>query len=84
MVSGLLTKRCNIYLDLGITMLMGRLVYVLSLVGGVYLLGMHAPFMSGAAFISTIVTGIPGIILQFISITILYLALQRGGLTFEK
>lgn len=84
LMTGFLSKRCNVYLNLAISMVAGRVVYGLSLVGAVYILQMQAPFMNGTAFIAGITSGLPGIIIQFALIPTLYLALKKGGFTFAK
>jgi len=84
LMTGFMSKRCNIYLNLAVSMAAGRIVYGLSLVGGIYLLQMQAPFMNTAAFVSGITSGIPGVIIQFAVIPILYLVLKKGGFTFAK
>jgi len=83
-LTGILSSRCNVYLNLAASMITGRLVYGLSLAAGVYIFQMQAPFMNLTAFFSGIITGIPGIIIQFAVIPILYFALKKGGFTFEK
>lgn len=83
-LTGLLKNRCNIYLNLIISMAVGRILYGCSLIAGVCLLHVHAPFANGAAFVSGIVSGIPGIVLQLILLPVLYRALQKGGLTFRE
>ena len=84
LVTGWLSKRTNIYVSLFGAMAAGRIMYGAALVLGVYLLQMNAPFMNLAAFTGGIVTGIPGILIQFLVIPVLYLALKKGGLTFEE
>lgn len=76
-VTGLLRKKCPVYLNLAAAMLSGRALYGISLVAGVKLLGIHAPFANWAAFISGIVMGIPGIVLQLILLPFLYKRLLR-------
>lgn len=83
-VSGLVMKKTNVYVSLLTAMAAGRIIYGISLVVGVNLFHIHAPFANQAAFIGGIVTGIPGIVLQIVALPVLYGALRRGGLTFEK
>ena len=81
-VSGLLSKRIHIYPTLAITVVCGRIVYGLSLIAAVNLLGMHFPFANTAAFFGGIVTGLPGVVLQFVLIPLIVFALKKGGFTF--
>lgn len=83
-VTGLLIRKTNVYLSLLGAMIAGRIFYGLALVVGVQILQMHAPFMNQTAFVSGIVTGIPGMIIQIIIIPLLYMALKRGGFTLEQ
>ena len=81
---GILIKKCNVYLALILTMILGRIAYALSLVAGVSLLGMNAPFMNSAAFIAGLTQGIPGMLIQIVVIPILYIRLKEGGLLFAE
>ena len=81
---GILVKKYNIYVALFLSMILGRIAYALSLVVGVNLLGMNAPFMNSTAFIAGIVQGIPGMAIQVIVIPILYMRLKAGGFIFDK
>lgn len=83
-VSGMLSKKAPVYVSLLAAMVSGRIVYGLALVAGVYILHMNAPFMNQTAFVSGIVTGIPGILIQLSVIPLLYYALKKGGLIFEE
>ena len=80
-VSGLLSKRLPIYLTLAGTIICGRVVYGLSLVAAVNLLGMHFPFANTAAFFGGLAAGLPGVILQFVLIPLIVFALKKGGVT---
>lgn len=80
-VSGLLAKKLNVYLNLLVTILCGRTVYGLSLVVAVNFLGLHFPFANTAAFFGGIVTGLPGVVIQFVAIPLIFFALKKGGLT---
>lgn len=83
-VSGWMIKKTNVYVSLFTAMILGRAAYGISLIMGVHLLQMHAPFMNQAAFWSGIITGIPGMMIQAAVLPILYLTLKQGGLTFEQ
>lgn len=83
-VSGFMMRKTNIYISLLSAMAAGRIFYGVALVLGINLLHIRAPFANGAAFISGIVTGIPGIIIQLVTLPVLYAALRRGGFTFER
>lgn len=82
-VTGILIRRCNVYVSLVGAMLAGRALYGLSLIGGVWLLHLQAPFMNQAAFIGGITSGLPGIAIQILILPVLYMALRKGGYTFE-
>lgn len=81
---GILVRKYNIYMALFLAMVLGRIAYALSLVVGVNLLGMSAPFMNSTSFIAGIVQGIPGMLIQIIVIPILYMRLKKGGFIFGK
>lgn len=83
-VTGLLVRKCNIYITLVSAMAAGRILYGAALAVGVGLFHIHAPFANQAAFIGGILTGIPGIMIQLVILPILYGALRRGGFTFER
>lgn len=83
-VTGLLIRKMNVYISLLGAMLAGRILYGLALAGGVYVLGIHAPFMNAAAFWGGIISGIPGMFIQIMVLPILYMVLKRGGFTFEQ
>ncbi|MFR5557289.1 MAG: hypothetical protein ACLTKE_11060 [Coprococcus sp.] len=51
---------------------------------GAQLLHMQAPFLNRSAFLSGIVSGVPGMLIQIVILPVLYLTLKRGGLTFER
>lgn len=81
--TGIFIRKYNVYISLVLAMLLGRVCYGLALAGGVYILGLHAPFANGAAFVSGVITGIPGMCIQIILIPMLYIALKKGGYIFE-
>lgn len=83
-VAGLLYKKLNIYLSLIISMIAGRVFFGLSLVITVFLLGIRVPFGSTAAFIGTIITGVPGMLIQILIIPLLIFALKKGGLIINE
>lgn len=83
-VSGLLSRRLNIYLNLLVSILCGRTVYGLSLMVAVNLLGLHFPFANTAAFFGGLVTGLPGVVIQFAAIPLIFFALKKGGLTIAE
>lgn len=83
-VSGLLKKRCNVIVSIFGAIIAGRLMYGAALAAGVYILGIHAPFANTAAFISTLITGIPGNLIQLTLLPALYVGLRRGGFTFDE
>ena len=83
-VVGVMIRRSNVYISLLVAMISGRILYGCALILGVKLLHFTAPFANLAAFISGIVTGIPGILLQFLILPILYKALRKGGVAFER
>ncbi len=83
-ISGLLSGKLNIYLNLIITLVCGRIVYGLGLVAAVNLFGMTFKFANTTAFFGGIVTGLPGIAIQLVFIPIIMYALKKGGLTLAK
>lgn len=84
-VSGLLAKKgINVYLNLLITILCGRAVYGLSLVIAVNLFSFAPPFANAAAFFTGLLTGLPGVVLQFIAVPLLLYALKKGGFVLVK
>lgn len=83
-VTGIMIRKTNVYISLLVAMMSGRVFYGLSLVVGVNLFQIHAPFANWTAFTGGIVSGIPGIAIQLLILPILYKALKRGGLTFER
>lgn len=70
--TGIFIKRFKVIPSICLSMISGRLLYALTLVIGVQLLGLNYPFANTAAFLSGITTGIPGIIIQIISLPIIY------------
>nr|WP_317282241.1 ECF transporter S component [uncultured Sellimonas sp.] len=85
LVSGILAqKKYPVYLRLIPAMIAGRIIYGCTLMVAVYLLHFRFPFANGAAFVSGIVTGLPGIAIQLIVIPILYRILKQAGFTFEE
>lgn len=83
-VTGVMIRKTNVYISLLTAMVTGRVVYGLVLVMGVNFFGFTAPFANQAAFIGGIVAGIPGIAIQLLVLPILYMALKKGGFTFER
>ena len=83
-VIGVMIRRSNVYISLLVAMISGRILYGCSLVVGVKILHLTAPFANQAAFLGGIVTGIPGILLQFLILPALYKALKKGGIAFER
>lgn len=81
-VAGILYKKLklNLYVALIGAMICGRLIYGLSLVVVVNLLGMTFPFTNVVAFFGSMSTGIPGIIIQIVVVPPLIFALKKGGL----
>lgn len=82
-VTGCLRKKCPVYLNLVAAMAAGRVLYGISLVVGAAALGVQAPFMSKTAFVSGIVMGIPGMVIQMCTLPVLYKRLNRGNLLAE-
>lgn len=83
-VTGIMIQKYNVYISLVTAMAAGRICYGFSLVIGVRLLHIQAPFANWAAFSSGIVSGIPGIIIQLVLLPVLYRTLKKGGLAFER
>lgn len=85
LTAGVLAERkYPVYLRLIPAMVAGRVAYGLSLIVGVYIFNLHFPFANGTVFVSGIVSGIPGIIIQLIVIPVLFRVLKKAGLTFEN
>lgn len=84
LVSGLISNKLNIYINLIITLICGRLAYGLSLIVAVNLFGMTFKFANMTAFLGGILTGLPGIAIQLIFIPIIMFALKKGGLVLAK
>ncbi|MEG2813359.1 MAG: ECF transporter S component, partial [Oscillospiraceae bacterium] len=82
--SGMLSEKINIYLNLLITMVFGRLIYGLSLIVAVKLLKMNVPFAGTTAFFAGITKGLPGIIIQLAIIPPIIYALKKDGFAFLK
>lgn len=83
-VTGWMIKKTNVYASLLTAMILGRAAYGISLIVGAQLLHIQAPFLNRAAFLSGIVSGVPGMLIQIVILPVLYLTLKRGGLTFER
>ena len=83
-VTGWMIKKTNVYASLLTAMILGRAAYGISLVVGAQLLHIQAPFLNRAAFLSGIISGVPGMLIQIVILPVLYLTLKRGGLTFER
>lgn len=83
-VSGLLSKKFNVYITLIITLICGRIVYGLALVAAVSLFGMTFKFATTTAFFTGILTGLPGIAIQLVFIPLIMYALKKGGLALAK
>ena len=77
-------KGVNVYLNLAVTILCGRAVYGLSLVAAVNVFSFAPPFANATAFFTGLVSGLPGVALQFIVIPLLMFALRKGGLVLVK
>ena len=82
-VTGLLRKKCGVYLNLLLSMVAGRVLYAIALVAGVELLGLQAAFATRSAFVGGIVMGIPGLILQILVLPVLYKRLLMGNIGYE-
>lgn len=82
--TGIFIRKMNVYLTLLCSMISGRVLYGLSLIIGVKLLGFQFPFASLGAFLAGIVSGIPGMILQIAVIPLFYFTLKKGGWLIER
>lgn len=82
-VIGLLKKRFSIFISLLGAMAAGRILYGITLMLGVQLFQIQAPFANGAAFWGGIITGIPGMAIQLLIVPLLYAALKKGGLIHD-
>lgn len=78
--AGIMKKRFHVLISLIAAMAAGRLVYGAVLAAAVNLIGFQAPFANGAAFVSGIISGIPGMAIQIIVLPALYHILKKGGL----
>lgn len=79
-----INSKLNIYIVLILTMLCGRMVYGLTLVAAVNILGFNVPFGNFASFFGGIVTGLPGVAIQLVFIPPIIYALKKGGLLVER
>lgn len=82
--TGIFIRKMNVYLTLLCSMISGRILYGISLIIGVRLLGFQFPFANSGAFLAGIVSGIPGMILQMVVIPLFYFTLKRGGWLIER
>ena len=82
-VMGILAKRYNIYIALIISMLCGRVCYGIALGVASIFFGMDALFISRAAFMASVIRGMPGMVLQLAIIPIIYIQLKSGGFLFD-
>lgn len=78
---GLGSKRFGSVLTLAGAMAGGRIIYALCLLAAASLFGMN--ITGPAAAITASVTGIPGIVLQFIFIPPIVYALKKGGFIYD-
>ncbi len=75
--TGVFIRKFKVIPSILLSMVVGRMVYGLSLVVGVQILALNYPFTNSAAFISGITTGIPGMIIQIVVLPIIYKLSQR-------
>lgn len=75
--TGIFIRRFKVIPSILLSMIVGRVVYGLTLVVGVQILALNYPFANTAAFMTGITTGIPGMIIQIISLPIIYKLSQR-------
>lgn len=78
-ITGIMIKNHSVYASLLTAMIGGRIVYGTALFMGVVLFGIRAPFANITAFWGGIITGIPGILIQFVIIPVLVKAIKKGG-----
>lgn len=82
--AGILIKKFNVYIALILSMILGRIVYACILYASIGLFLFQAPFANRAAFLTGIITGIPGMVIQIMLIPVLYRVLKKGGYLFEE
>lgn len=77
-VTGCLMKRCRFFISLVTGMIAGRVVFIISVAFAVVFL--QFPKAMGMAFVTGLLTGIPGICIQIIVLPVLFHVLKKGGL----
>lgn len=81
-VAGILSdKKANIYLNLAVTLICGRIANGLAMVIAVNVFKLSFPFANTAAFFGGVAKGLPGIVIQLVLIPLIVYALKKGGLT---
>lgn len=70
--TGIFIKKMKVLPSIIVSMAMGRLVYGVTLIIGVQIIGVDYPFTNLAAFLSGITTGIPGVLIQIVTLPIVY------------
>lgn len=81
--TGVFISKFKVLLSVLLSMVVGRVVYGITLVVGVKLIGVSYPFANTTAFFTGITTGIPGIIIQIITLPILYKLSRRWMVQYE-
>lgn len=78
---GLKKKKLGIYSTLTVAMVSGRFVYLLLLLAASYLFHMNGA--QPAMVLTTVITGIPGIVIQLMLIPPIVYLIKKAGLTDE-
>lgn len=76
--------KLNKYISLIVGMIMGRFVYIIAVVFATFVLQLQFPFLSSAVVIDKFVISIPGIIVQLVTIPVILVAFEKGGLIDAK
>lgn len=75
--TGIFIRKFKLYPSLVLAMIIGRIIYAISLIFAVAILGLSFPFANSSAFILGITTGIPGILIQLLFIPVIYKIMNK-------
>ncbi|MDR1017635.1 MAG: ECF transporter S component [Lachnospiraceae bacterium] len=83
-IIGILKNKVNIYINLILALIIGRIIYGVAIVIGLYVFHIDSGFIGASAFISEMIAGAPGMLVQLIVVPSIYIILKSAGLTIEK
>lgn len=75
--TGVFIRRFKVVPSILLSMIVGRVVYGITLVVGVQVLALNYPFTNVAAFTSGVTTGVPGMIIQIVALPVIYKLSKR-------